>query len=97
MTADADLITLCQAHPALLAAANTETQEDGPAYDAYRRSWEAIGARPPQTLAGLIALARVAQIEATMPDGSQRPESTPAANWAWTVTTQLRGIMERGI
>ena len=85
LSTDADLIALCEAHPARLAAflADDRDPDDNPFYAAYQASQDAIGEAEPQTLEGLRAKALVAKLEATMPDGSEMPNGTVGGDWAW--------------
>ena len=83
---DAVLIDLCEAHPALIEALNSDDRDcddSNPHWLAYEASRDAIGEAKPQTLAGLRAKALVAKLEARNPDGSETPESTMGGTWAW--------------
>ena len=62
---DAELIRLCAEHPALVKLANSgiEPNGDGPVYAALYRAVDAIDASEPQTMAGVLAKARVARMD----------------------------------
>jgi hypothetical protein len=72
---DTELIALCAAHPALIAAFNEfgSGGENDPLWCAYAVSRDAIDAAKPQTLAGMRAKALAAKAEARSPDGSEEP------------------------
>ena len=90
-TPDAELIRLCAEHPAHIHAVNhgPEDEEGGPIWDAYEHSAETIHNAKPLTMAGLIAKAKAARAEALKQDGSESPENTLAANWAWDLVNDL--------
>ncbi|MBL6082592.1 hypothetical protein JMJ56_32010 [Belnapia sp. T18] len=82
---DAALIALCQAHPALVDALNSDDRDcddSNPHWVAYEASGKAISAARPQTLAGMRAKALAAKAEALMPDGSESYDGTTAGVWA---------------
>ena len=88
---DADLIALCAGHAEKVRAVQEDAGEIGtaPAWDAYFASVDAIGAARPTTMAGMLAKMRAAKVEAMQVDGSECPENTPAAGWAWQVADIL--------
>lgn len=64
---DAELIRLCEAHAALRDLCNSGVDGgdyDGPTWQAYDRSRDAISEAEPKTLAAMMAKARVAKAEA---------------------------------
>ena len=65
---DADLIRICREHPAVVKAASG-TDDNDPTWDAYDASRNAITDAKPQTLAGVIAKARIAGRGAQRRDG----------------------------
>jgi hypothetical protein len=89
---DADLIALCAAHPALIAAFNAgdgDGSDNDPTWVAYRGSCDAIHAARPQTLAGMRAKALAAKAEARTPEGSEAPDNCPAETWSWDLVNDL--------
>ncbi|TPG41933.1 hypothetical protein EAH89_28210 [Roseomonas nepalensis] len=88
---DAELIRICAEHPARLQAVNhgSEEGEDGPIWQAYAQSRDAIHAAVPVTLAGVVAKARAAKAEALNADGTESPNDTPAGTWAWELLNDL--------
>lgn len=56
---------------------------------AYQRTRNAIADAEPQTIEGMLAKARAAKGEATDQAGVERPESGPAAGWAWDLVNDL--------
>jgi hypothetical protein len=86
---DADLIRLCAQHAANAAAFTASDADDGPLWNAYAASRDAIHDAKPQTLAGMVAKARAAKAEATTLDGEERPEHGPAETWAWDLVNDL--------
>lgn len=98
-SSDAKLMQLCDAHAGLIEAVNNGPDaclvDDSPLWAAYARSRDAISAFKPTTLAGMYAKARAAKAEAqSFEDGSEDPESTPAARWAWDLLNDLLRIRE---
>lgn len=95
---DAALIQLCDGHIANIAAYNADASDldhhENPLWDVYERSSVAISAMVPQTLAGLVAKARVAKAEAVQPDGKENWESSVASNWAWDIVNDLIRMAE---
>lgn len=73
--ADAALVALCAEHLGNMAALNAddgaEDIEHSDVGRAYFRTRDAIVAAEPRTLAGIVALARVAKAEAALPDGRE--------------------------
>jgi hypothetical protein len=71
---DAALFDLCADHLRNLAAVNADTSgmdmETCPTSQRYLATLDAVLEARPRTLAGVVALARVAQAEALLPDGS---------------------------
>lgn len=90
---DADLIRLCTEHAnnlrAWLRNGGALEPEECPWFRAYLLSREAITASRPQSLAGLVEMARAAMIEATELNGAADPEGTRAENWSWNVVQGL--------
>ena len=89
---DADLIALCEAHPALIGATNEDDgdlDDSNPVWAAYYASRDAISAAKPQTLDGMRAKALVAKLEARAPDGSDMHEGTAAGILAWELLNDL--------
>ncbi len=87
--ADAQLIRLCEALPALKAAFEGDLRDDSPYWPPYIAACEAISAAPaPQTLAGIIAKARAALADGL---GEVGPTdfTSHAAEWAWGVAQAL--------
>src|SRR3712207_3460751 len=73
---DAEMIRLCEAHPAVLVvlADYGSGQDDCPIWQAYVCSRDAIHAAKPVTLAGIVAKARAAKAEAFNPEtGTENP------------------------
>jgi hypothetical protein len=84
--ADAELIRLCDTYIANHRAYESSTDErdsdDHPLWPEYIRSFHAMEDHPPaQTMAGVLALARVAKVEAMM-KGREVWEGTAAIEWA---------------
>ena len=74
--ADAELIRTCDRHIANHCAYNTyggmpEDCESDPLWNAYIETVEALEEAEPLSIGGVIALARVAKVEATQPDGEE--------------------------
>lgn len=83
---------MCEEHPRLLFAFNESSEEshdEGPLWQAYAASRDAITAARPRTLAGVIAKALAAKAEAELPDGSESPDGTLGVVWAWDVLNEL--------
>jgi hypothetical protein len=94
--ADAELIGLCSAHIAALRAYNRANDalvelEDHPLWQACQRTEEAIEARPPQTLAGIVAKARLAAAEAREAylDDEEQWDGGASTTWARQVVCDL--------
>ena len=91
-SADAELIQICEAHPAVLKALDEHGsgEDDCPFWLAYVRSRDAIHTAVPVTLAGIIAKARAAKAEAVNPEtGTEIPHGTPGETWAWDLVQDL--------
>jgi len=90
---DAELIRLCEEHVVNINAYNEDPSdldaEDNPLWHAYERTRDAIGEAKPQTFKGMLAKARAAKAEALNLDGSEKPEHTQAAYWAWDLVNDL--------
>jgi hypothetical protein len=89
---EAELIDLCNRHPALLAAFNACEADSGPnnpAWVAYEASMNAVSDARPQTLEGMQAKARAAKAEALLPDGSESSDGSIAAPWAWDIVNDM--------
>lgn len=89
---DTELIAICNRHPAVIAAFNACEQDSGPdnpEWVAYKASMDAISDAQPQTLAGLQAKALAAKAEAMNPDGSEHPDGSIAAHWAWDIANDM--------
>ncbi|TPG39910.1 hypothetical protein EAH89_29015 [Roseomonas nepalensis] len=95
---DHDLIRRCAEHLACLEAvkASPDEEEDGPAWCAYESNRDAISAAQPQTLAGLIAKARAAKLEATFWDSFENIHDTMAEPWAWDLVNALLRLAGEG-
>ncbi len=93
---DADLIALCAEHIANFHAFNASPldSDDDPLWPAYERTREAIEIAKPQTLAGILAKARVAKAEASMLAGPENPHGSPAADWAWDLVNDLLRVVQ---
>jgi predicted naringenin-chalcone synthase len=84
---DAELLRLCASLPALRAAYEADDTEyedcaDSPAFGPYDDALYLIVAATPRTMDGLLARARVAKREATMPDGRELYGDSPAGQMA---------------
>ena len=88
---DAELIRICEAHPAIIGAVNEygSGEDDCPLWQVYERSRNAINAAVPVTLAGMVAKARAAKAEARNLDGTESPNGCPAETWAWDLVNDL--------
>ena len=86
---DEALIVACAQHPAIVAAYNAAEGDDDLLWDAYEVNRDAIGAAEPQTMAGMLAKARAAKVEALAPDGTERPQNCPAEAWAWDLANDM--------
>jgi hypothetical protein len=89
---DAELIRLCAEHIENFDAYNNDPShlepEENPVWHAYERTRDAIAAAKPKTIAGMLTKARAAKVEASHPDGRERPEGQ-AAIWAWDLVNDL--------
>jgi hypothetical protein len=91
-TPDADLIELCERHLANMAAIDanpSDWDESNPVWNAYDSTKDAITSARAQTLAGMVAVARVAKAEAAMPDGAEMHDCTMGGVWAWNIMNDL--------
>lgn len=86
---DAALIAACANHPRVTEAYNADAADEGPLWDAYVASRDAISDARPATLAGLLAKARAAKFEARMLDGHESPDGSMAAIWSWDIVNDL--------
>jgi hypothetical protein len=90
---DADLIRICAEHVVNMDAYNRSGAQlpldDDPLWLAYERTRDAIHGAKPKTIEGMLAKARAAKAEARGLDGSENPECTPAAYWAWDLVNDL--------
>jgi hypothetical protein len=87
---DADLIRICEGHKAVVEGLHQcNCMEDCAHWQAYERSRDAIHAAVPVTLAGMVAKARAAKIEALNVDGTENPDGSPAENWAWDLVNDI--------
>ena len=95
---DTDLIRLCAEHPKHMAAVKDapDEEEDGPAWRAYEENRDAISAITPQTLAGMIAKARAAKLEAGFWDRYENIHGTMAEPWAWDLVNSLLQLAGEG-
>jgi hypothetical protein len=92
LSPDAELIALCNRHPALLEAFNVCDEDSGPnnpAWVAYVASMDAISDAKPLTFEGVCAKALAAKAEAMMPDGSEHSDGSIAAHWAWDIANDM--------
>lgn len=89
---DAELIRLCAEHIANFHAYSNDPSDleadKNPLWHAYERTRDAIADAKPKTIAGMLAKARAAKVEAFQPDGERRPEGQ-AAIWAWDLVNDL--------
>jgi hypothetical protein len=83
---DGDLIRICAEHIENHAAFNTRAgevpMEEDPRWDAYWRTLVAMCDSEPKTLAGIIAKARAAQVEAIDPQGDEVPDDEVPLIWS---------------
>jgi hypothetical protein len=83
---DAELIRICDEHIANHQAYNARAGEvpleEDPRLTAYERTLYAICDSEPKTLAGIVAKARAAQVEAIDPEGYEVPEDEVPIIWA---------------
>jgi hypothetical protein len=97
---DAELIRLCEEHIANVRAFNCGPAADSwgvgdgedPLIRACDATQAAIAALPSQTLAGAIAKARVAKVEAIGARGSEVWDEALAGQWARAVVNDLIGL-----
>ena len=94
---DEEFIRICEQHiinrGAYDASESDLEPEDDPLWAAYLRTYEAIDAAQPQTMDGVIALARVAKAEGQHPGGEMHDQD-PAARWAWRAINCLLQLKE---
>ena len=85
-TSDAELIRICAEHIVNHREFNARAGEvpidEDPRWAAYERTLDAICDSEPKTLAGIVAKARAAQVEATDPEGYEVPESEVPMIWS---------------
>lgn len=92
---DAALIRICAEHIVNYHAYNDHggpmEPEDDPLWLAYDRTLEAIIAAKPQTLAGMVAKAQVAKVEATDPEGDEAEKVISGMDdwFAWDLVNDL--------
>jgi hypothetical protein len=95
---DAELIALCEQHIANVQAYNSDGGtgqsiggDDDPLWHACQRTEAAIDALPAQTLAGVVAKARLAKAAALAdaPDGAVEMWGGAAGSWAQDVVNDL--------
>jgi hypothetical protein len=92
LSPDAELIALCGHHAGLIAAFNACEADSGPEnpeWVAYEASMDAISDAKPLTLTGVQAKALAAKAEALNPDGSEHPDGSIAAHWAWDIVNDM--------
>ena len=92
---DAELIRMCDAHAARLAAANDDGPDNDAADLAYRASVDFINDTKATTLAGLLAKARAAKAEAAAfysDSDEEHWQNGPAENWAPDVCNELLAL-----
>jgi hypothetical protein len=91
--ADDALISACADYRARMDEVNNGPEETldgyGPIWQQYAACRDTISNALPVTIAGLVAKARAAKIEARRQDGSERPENTMAAAWSWDLVNDL--------
>ena len=63
--------------------------EDDPLWLAYEHTRNAVCDAKPQTIAGMVAIARVAKVEGTRSDGTEEPENGVSADLAWNLVNDL--------
>jgi hypothetical protein len=96
---DAELIRICDGHAALIDAVNADPadmDDSSPLWRAYTQSRHAISEAQPQTLAGMMAKARAAKVEARTPNGEEMIHGTDAEEWAMDLVNDLLRIGRRG-
>lgn len=90
---DAHLSKLADQHIANKRAYNSspgDVDTDHPLWAAYERTRDALHAAVPQTVVGMLAIARAAKDEAwDSVRGKEDPEGTPAARWSWNLVNDL--------
>ncbi len=83
---DADLIRICAEHIGNHASFNARAGEvpieEDPRWDAYMRTLDTMCDSEPKTLAGIIAKARAAKVEATHPNGDEVPDDEIPLIWS---------------
>jgi hypothetical protein len=88
---DAELIQICAEHVANHVAYNSDDSvldaDKNPLWPPYLATHRAIDNAEPQTMAGLVAKAKAALVEATHPDGTVAPED--CLGWAWDLADDL--------
>lgn len=98
---DAELIALCARHIVNLTAYNTYgghlEPEDDPLCAAYEETRDAVEDAEPQTMAGVLAVARAAKAEARQPDGSYDFDVGIAWRWASHLVDDLLRLNEEGL
>jgi hypothetical protein len=101
---DAELIRVCQEHLTNLLTYNItpnkrDDSENCPLWAAYCRTADFIAAAEPQTMAGVLAKARIATHEA-MSDGDPSEFSFTCHAWAWDLLwdlLRLAGISDEAL
>jgi hypothetical protein len=103
--ADAELIRLCDQHIANVRAYNRDGGtgdgiggDDDPLWQACEQTEAAIDVLPPQTIAGVVAKAKVARAEARegSPEGGQLWDGGAAVPWARDVVNDLLRLFAEG-
>ena len=95
---DAELIAACEAYPALCAAYEAEDGEvdEGPAYEAWFPANKIICEARPQTLPGMLALARTAVTNLDQWGGGGEFFHSDAEAWGFTVVRTLVRLADAG-
>jgi hypothetical protein len=95
-SADAELIALCDRHIANHHAYNNSdpklNSDDNPLWPVYEATRDALDEAKPMTLAGLVAKARAAKVEAWSPTGHENYAGGRPREWSWDLVNDLLRI-----
>ncbi|WP_431284950.1 hypothetical protein ACQW02_09090 [Humitalea sp. 24SJ18S-53] len=90
---DADILRICARHAVTLSAYQRDggklEAEECPLWAAYQESIDAIDAARPQSMTGILAIARAAKLEALGLGDDEDPANCPAADWGWKIVNDL--------